>query len=338
MSPSRNLSSNNSKVGGDKEVERSATFLFGPIPSRRLGRSLGINNIPPKTCSYSCVYCQIGLTNSLIFKRKRFFTPEEIYRQVAAKISELSRAKKRIDYLTFVPDGEPTLDVNLGRTIEKLKAFGIKVAVITNASLIWDWEVRNDLTNADWVSLKVDCIDERVWKKIDRPHGSLRLSPILEGAVDFSRSFGGTLVTETMLVKGLNDSGDLLWQTSGFIAELRPSKAYILVPTRPPAESWVVPPDEERLNVAYQIYGERIKNVELLVSSEGTDFTFMSDVERELLGILAVHPMTTAAVRDFLDKSGTSWKLIKRLIADKIVKEMKYSGNSYLLKTLNRTK
>ncbi len=330
-----NVRSNRARARNIDEVKRSVGLLFGPIPSRRLGRSLGINNIPPKTCSYSCVYCQIGRTNSLMLNRKEFFTPGEIYNQAEAKISELRRAEQRIDYLTFVPDGEPTLDINLGTTIEGLKAFGIKIAVITNASLLWDREVRNSLTNADWVSLKIDSVDEDAWKKINRAHGSLRLNQILEGAIDFSSSFRGTLVTETMLVKGVNDPVGLLRQAAGFIAGLRPSKAYVLVHTRPPAETWVLPPDEERLNVAYQIYSERIKNVELLVYTEGTNFTFTSDVEKELLSILAVHPMSTEAVREFLEKARTGWRLIDKLIASQVVKQIEYSGRSYIIRILN---
>jgi wyosine [tRNA(Phe)-imidazoG37] synthetase (radical SAM superfamily) len=317
------------------ELKRSVAILFGPIPSRRLGRSLGINNIPPKNCSYSCIYCQIGRTSSMNSRRETFFTPDQVFDEAAAKISELRRANERIDYLTFVPDGEPTLDMNLGSTIAKLKTFGIKIAVITNASLIWDRDVRRDLMNADWISLKIDSVDEEVWRKINRPHGSLYLNAIMEGAIEFSRDFRGTLVTETMLVREVNESSGLLQHTADFIRQLHPSKAYVLVPTRPPAEQWVLPPDEERLNVGYQTFNERIENVELLAASEGTDFAFTKDVERELLGILAVHPMRTEAVRDFLDKSETSWGLIERLIAERVIKEVRYSGRSHLLKALN---
>ena len=317
------------------ETQQNAEIIFGPIPSRRLGRSLGVNNIPPKICSYSCVYCQIGLTNSMNPRRGTFFSSDRIFSEAAAKISALRRAGERIDFLSFVPDGEPTLDINLGKTIAKLKSFGIRIAVITNASLIRDRSVRDDLLDADWVSLKVDSVDEDVWRKIDRPHGSLRLDAILDGAIQFSSVFKGTLVTETMLVRGVNDSEGLLQRTADFIARLGPSIAYILAPTRPPAEAWVLPPDEEVLNVAYQIFSERIKNVELLAGGEGTDFTFTTDAERELLGILAVHPMRTEAVKDFLDKSKTSWGLIERLMTENVIREVSYSGHSYIMKTLN---
>ncbi|MBU1299452.1 MAG: radical SAM protein [Bacteroidetes bacterium] len=307
-------------------------ILFGPIPSRRLGRSLGINNIPPKTCSYSCIYCQIGLTNNMTISRTPFFTPDEIYNEAEVKINKLERANEKIDYLTFVPDGEPTLDINLGKTIEKLKAFGIRTAVITNSSLNWDPEVKNDLMKADWVSLKIDSVYKNVWRNINRPHGTLDLHKIIEGIVDFSSVYKGTLVTETMLVKGTNDSIESLNKTSELIKNIQPKKAYILVPTRPPAEAYVKAPDESILNAAYQIFDSIIGNTELLVYSEGTYFTFTDSAENELLSILAVHPMSKNAVEEFLSISGSTWNLISNLIEKNVLRVVEYSGNTYFIK------
>jgi len=99
--------------------------VFGPVPSRRLGRSLGINNIPPKICSYSCVYCQLGRTLRMEIERRAFYEPEELIRAVRERVEELREGGERIDYLTFVPDGEPTLDSNLGEEIAALKDLGI---------------------------------------------------------------------------------------------------------------------------------------------------------------------------------------------------------------------
>ncbi|MEJ2097833.1 MAG: radical SAM protein, partial [Deltaproteobacteria bacterium] len=117
-------------------------IAFGPVPSRRLGRSLGINNIPPKVCSYSCVYCQVGKTRRMKVDRSPFYDPQEIYRDVKKKIAKAQKKGESVDYLTFVPDGEPTLDVNLGNEIELLKSLGPKIGVITNGSLAWRKDVR----------------------------------------------------------------------------------------------------------------------------------------------------------------------------------------------------
>lgn len=310
------------------------SIVFGPIPSRRLGRSLGINNIPPKICSYSCVYCQIGTTNAMSIDRKEFYSCEEIINEVSEKIKQLQNNNEQIDYLTFVPDGEPTLDINLGKEIDLLKPLGIKIAVITNSSLLWDEKVRRDLFGADLVSVKIDTVDENIWHKIDRPNGKLELEKILTGIKSFASEFRANFVTETMLVKGLNDSSESLRKTVEFLSGINPDKSYILVPTRPPAEKFVEPPTEENINIAYQIFDETLNNVELLIGNEGTDFTYSSDAEKELLSILAVHPMRSNAVEMFLRKANSNWGVVENLINKNILKEVNYSGKTFFVKNI----
>ena len=309
-------------------------IIFGPIPSRRLGRSLGINNIPPKVCSYSCIYCQIGATDSMSITRQEFFSSDDIFNEVKKKIKQLQKVNEKIDYLTFVPDGEPTLDINLGKTIDKLKSFGIKIAVITNASLIWKKEVQNDLMQADWVSVKIESTYENIWRKIDRPHGSLELNKIITGIKEFSSSFKGTLVTETMLVNSVNDNLESLSKTAQLIREINPSKSYILTPTRPPAEKSVKVPSEYILNMAYRIYSSLLNNVELIVYNEGVDFSYSSDAEKELLSILSVHPMRKDAVEEFLLKANSGWKLFDDLKNMRVLQEIEYSGSTYFIKKI----
>jgi len=173
-------------------------YAFGPVPSRRLGRSLGINNIPAKICSYSCVYCQLGRTIRLQIERAAFYDPEGIATAVRRRIAEARAQGERIDYLTFVPDGEPTLDLNLGREIALLregpKEAGIediKIAVITNASLLGRADVRTELLESDWVSLKVDAVSEPVWRQVNRPHGQLNPEEIHTGMREFAAEFKG---------------------------------------------------------------------------------------------------------------------------------------------------
>lgn len=310
------------------------SIVFGPIPSRRLGRSLGVNNIPPKICSYSCVYCQVGLTDSMSIERKEFYPLDEIVTEISERVEQLKNSGERIDYITFVPDGEPTLDINIGKAIQLIKPLGINIAVITNSSLLWDKEVRDDLLLADWVSVKIDTVDEKVWHKINRPYGKLDLQRVLNGVKLFRNSFKGTLVTETMLVNELNDNKESLTNTADFIGKLNPDKAYILVPTRPPAEGFVKTPSEENLNMAYQIFNTEIKSVELLSGGEGSDFTYSSDVEKELLDILAVHPMKKEAVEIFLNKAGADWSLIKELINKNILREVQYSAATFIMKNI----
>ena len=308
---------------------------FGPVPSRRLGRSLGINNIPPKVCTYSCIYCQLGRTIKLTNKRDAFYPPEEILQDVREKIEKAKQAGESIDYLTFVPDGEPALDANLGREIELLKTLGIKIAVITNSSLIWQTEVRENLMKADWVSLKIDSVREDIWRKIDRPHGTLPFASILEGMLEFARAYRGELVTETMLVRGVNDVDEQGKEVAEFLAQLKPVKVYLSIPTRPPAERWVRVPGEEDINRVYQIFSGRIDGVEYLIGYEGDAFAFTGNVEEDLLNITAVHPMREEAMEKFLERAKTDWSVIDKLISRGQLVEVEYEGKRFYLRRLH---
>jgi len=306
--------------------------VFGPVPSRRLGRSMGINNIPPKLCTYSCVYCQLGRTRRMEVRRAPFYEPREILQETEEKIAKTREIGLRIDYLTFVADGEPTLDVNLGREIEMLRPLGIKVAVITNGSLISLEDVRADLAKADWVSLKVDCTQEDLWRRINRPKRTLQLEAILDGMLEFARAFTGELVTETMLVRGVNDESDHLEEIAAFLVRLQPVTAYVSIPTRPPAEKWVETPDEEGVNEAYQIFTEHLQTVECLTGYETTDFSPTGDPSEDILSITAVHPMHEEAVKEFLLQPKADWSMIERLINQGQLIELNYRGKRFYMR------
>jgi wyosine [tRNA(Phe)-imidazoG37] synthetase (radical SAM superfamily) len=311
---------------------------FGPVPSRRLGRSLGVNNIPPKVCTYSCVYCQVGRTTRMQTGRHPFYAPEEIAGDVREKVESARQAQESIDYLTFVPDGEPTLDVNLGHEIELLRPLGVKIAVITNASLIWRQDVRQDLVKADWVSLKVDSTHQAAWRKINRPHRALHLASIVEGMLEFSQAYTGELVTETMLIDGINDSDEQVGEIARFLGQLKPSRAYLSIPTRPPAELWARPPDEGAIHRAYQALSSQVSEVELLIGYEGNAFASTGDVEEDLLSITAVHPMRETAVKALLKQAGSDWQTVDRLIGVGALIEIGYAGERFYMRRLSRKK
>lgn len=310
--------------------------VFGPIPSRRLGRSLGINNIPPKTCSYSCVYCQVGRTTKMQIEREKFYEPQEILFEVNKKINAAQKFNEPIDFLTFVPDGEPTLDLNLGNTIEQLKIFDIKIAVITNGSLLGRRNVQEDLFKADLLSIKIDSVNEQVWRKINRPHHTLNLSKLFEDIDSFCQLFSGDLITETMIVQDLNDSEESLKGIASLIHWLEPTKAYLTIPTRPPAESGIEPPKNEVINKAFQIFNKKINDVELLTGYEGNDFTYTGDLEKELLSILSVHPMRGDAMKSFLTKSDKGWSVLQKLLFEKKLVQVEYGGKEFYQRNFKR--
>lgn len=320
-----------------KNIEIS-NLTFGPVPSRRLGRSLGINNIVPKICSYGCLYCQLGNTLKMQIERELFYPLEDIVASVKMRLEKAEEIDAPIDYLAFVPDGEPTLDSNLGKEIDALKAFGIKIAVISNASLIDRVDVQDDLLKADWVSLKVDTVCEQTWHKLDRPNGKLDFLSIQNALLTFRKRFMGFMATETMLVKGINDDKEALEATARWLKKLKPDCAYISVATRPPAEGYVEIPEDETIMMAYHIFTSYGIKTELLIAYEGDDFTFTQNVQSDLLSITSVHPMRKEAVENFLEKAGGSWSDVEILLNEKKIKEVNYDGHLYyarILKKLN---
>jgi wyosine [tRNA(Phe)-imidazoG37] synthetase (radical SAM superfamily) len=302
-------------------------IVFGPVPSRRFGKSLGINNIPyPKKCNYSCIYCQIGRTFDFRIEREEFYKIEEIERQVEEVIENLK--DKRIDYISFVPDGEPTLDINLGKSIDRLKKFGIKIAVITNSSLIWRKDVRDDLNKADTVSLKVDAVSEDIWKKINRPCKNLNLKEILEGIKIFSKEFNGELLTETLFIKNINEKEEEIEKIGEFLKEIKPSIAYIGYPTRPPAEKWVEIPEEKMIDFAYIVFKNKGINVKIIEKKE-EKFGYTGDLLKDILSIVSVHPMSRKEIEDFINENKGEVKIINELIKKNEIEEVEYRGEKY---------
>jgi wyosine [tRNA(Phe)-imidazoG37] synthetase (radical SAM superfamily) len=313
-------------------------IAFGPVPSRRLGRSLGINNIPPKACSYACVYCQVGRTVDLTAERRAFYPPEEVVRQVETRVRDVRARRETIDYLAFVPDGEPTLDAHLGREIAALGPLGIPVAVISNASLVDREDVQRDLLRADWVSLKVDAVREDVWHRLNRPHGRLRLEEQLNGALRFSGRFAGTLATETLLVAGLNDDQAHVEDLGRYLEALGPDVAYVSVPTRPPAEAWVRPPEDDVVFRIWQSLTTRLSGarVELLIGDAGNAFATTGDTRADLLAITAVHPMPEDAVADLLARTGEGWTVVEELLADGRLARREHEGRTFFVRCFAR--
>lgn len=298
-----------------------------------MGRSLGINNIPPKKCSYSCVYCQLGQTAERQIKRQVFYKPNDLARSASERVKQLRKKGELIDYLAFVPDGEPTLDINLGKESELLKKLGISIAVITNGSIIWREDVRDDLKKADWVCLKTDTVTPDIWNRVNRPHKQLKLDIILDGMLRFARSFQGVLTSETMLIKGINDDISEVSKIADYLAELKPAKAYLAVPTRPTAEL-VKPASNQMINNAFQTFRKKLDGVECLIGYEGNAFASTGNAAEDLLSITAVHPMREDAVNELLHRLNEDWGVVRELINDGRLLELKYKGKKFYARKL----
>ena len=308
-------------------------ITFGPVPSRRLGRSLGINNIPPKVCSYSCIYCQVGTTATKEIETRQFYSPGRILREVTAHIEAAREQGEQIDYLTFVPDGEPTLDAGLRESIDLLRPLGIPIAVISNGSLLWRPEVRAALAEADWVSVKVDAVSGDIWRRVDHPQLDLEVSQVLEGIRRFADGFNGDLCTETMLVSRVNDTPESLSAVAEYLSDLDIKTTYLAVPTRPPASPGVKPPDEWVLNQAFHILSRRLPRVEYLIGYEGDAFAATGEIAADVLSISAVHPLRSSAIDEMLARSGATWDVIEGLLSDGRLKRVDYEGERYYLRS-----
>ncbi len=311
-------------------------YVFGPVPSRRLGRSLGVNNIPLKHCSYSCVYCQLGRTFFLEAERRSFYPINDVVSEVVEAIGKLGESK--VNYVTFVPDGEPTLDANLGKIAERIKLnISTPIAILSNASLIHMEDVRQDLSIFNLVSLKIDAVMEETWRGINRPHPKLCIHEILGGIMEFSKKYRGKLVFETMLVRGLNDGEESFKEIAEFLSKTRFHKTYISIPTRPPAENWVKPPTEEILIKAYSIFSEKLgaDKVELLIGYEGPEFTSIGDPIESLLAIIAVHPMRIDYAYSYLLEHGVDpEKTISNLVKEGRIVKISYRNHTFIVRRI----
>jgi wyosine [tRNA(Phe)-imidazoG37] synthetase (radical SAM superfamily) len=206
--------------------------------------------------------------------------------------------------------------------------------VITNASLISRPDVRATLALADWVSVKVDSVDEAIWRRVNHPHQALHLETILSGITAFSRDFDGVLTTETMLVAGVNNGAESIRQVADFVAGLDAAVSYISVPTRPPAVRGVRPPSAEAVNAAFQLMRQRLPQVEMLIGYEGDDFASTGDPVADLLSICAVHPMRRSAVESLLAQTGANWDTVRALVADGRLVETDFAGHRYYLRPI----
>lgn len=308
-------------------------ITFGPVTSRRLGMSLGINNIPSvKACTYACIYCQVGPTRRMTVKRQRFYEPTVLCEETKKHLASLAPGNKP-DYLTLVSNGEPTLDSQLGDAIRLLKTLGYPVAVITNGSLVSMPDVQDDLKEADWVSLKMDAVRPDVWKAINRPHGSLNMDRLKASYLQFAAEYKGVLATETMLVAGFNDKEDVLDETAAFLSQLHPAQACLSIPIRPPVSSVAKVPSEEAVIMAYQRFQAHMKNVILLNQFEGTETGFTGRVIEDVVDMCTVHPIREDTLKALLEKEKADPAIIEMLVSSRVIKAVTYQNHLFYIRS-----
>jgi wyosine [tRNA(Phe)-imidazoG37] synthetase (radical SAM superfamily) len=274
-------------------------YVFGPVPSRRLGQSLGIDPIPLKTCNWNCVYCQLGRTQPLTNQRKDYFPPQEILAEVRQSLD--AHQPGEIDWVTFVGSGEPLLHASIGWLVRQVKKITeLPVAVITNGSLLYLPEVRQDLILADAVLPTVDAGIPELYRKINRPHPEITFERLVDGLVAFRKEYTGQLWVEVMLVRDINDTPQALWQIAKVLQKIKPDAVHINLPTRPPAETWVQPPREESRLQARAILGNVAEVVHPAVGS--FDLSGYDNLVEAIIAIITRHPINQRELEQTLER------------------------------------
>jgi len=228
-------------------------YVFGPVSSKRLGQSLGVDSLPPKSCTWNCVYCQLGKTKKFVIDRQEFFPREEILEEIREALS----VNKVLDWITFVGSGETMLYKGIGWLIGEVKKLtSIPVAVITNGSLLSLPEVREELLQADAVLPSLNAGSEALHEQIDRPAGGLTFCQHIAGLTAFRKEYKGRLWIEVMLLGGINDSNKALHELAAVLKEIRPDMVHLVLPTRPVPEQEICLPSNERIERAIAILSE----------------------------------------------------------------------------------
>ena len=303
-------------------------YVYGPVPSRRLGISLGISPIPKKTCNFSCIYCQLGRTDIMTNTRKMFFPVQKIM----SEFDEVFKKGIFFDVVTIVGEGEPTLYLGLGELIDAIKQRTDKpVALITNGALLYDSDLRQEAAKADIVLPTLDAYNEASFRKINRPFGQLSFESVNAGLIAFSEEYEGQLWLEIMLMAGINDDDDSLSKYEQALKKIKYDRLYLNTPVRPPAEAGVESISCEAMNKAAARLGGI--SIDLLVSQG-----FHSEIEDDYEAILSIikrHPMNQFEIRSFLESRNSKridW-IMEMLGRDENINVLNYRGiNTYRLK------
>jgi len=263
-------------------------YVFGPVPSRRLGQSLGIDTIPLKTCNWNCVYCQLGRSVPLTSERREYFPRADILAEVEQVLA--AHQTGEIDWVTFVGSGEPTLYSGLGWLIRQVKVLtSLPVAVITNGSLLYLPEVRDELSAADAVMPTLDAGNAWLYRQINRAGPRFTFDRLVEGLCLFRQTYPGKLWIELMLIHGMNDTEESLQELALILNHIQPDQVHITLPVRPPAEAWVRPSDETGLQRAEEILG-KIVPLSIPAASEA-QVVRVVDLTETILSVVTRHPM-----------------------------------------------
>ncbi len=300
------------------------SYVYGPVPSRRLGLSLGLSIVPRKTCTIDCIYCQCGRTTRKTLKRESFFPIEDVLVQVRESVRG-----RRIEFLTCSGEGEPTLNRDIGRLVRRLKReFDIPVAVITNSTLLTEPQVRRDLYPADLVVPSLDAADQKVFARVNRGVRSLRIADIIRGLVTFRRYYKGRMWLELMLVKGVNDSPEHLVKLRRAVEEIGPDRVHLNTVVRPPAEKSAKPMSHDDLEQVRMLFGPKAEIAESVIRK--TQRKFRGDPEAVIVDLVKSRPVTRKDMERSLGIEPERLDpAIRRLVRARRIRRVEFWGKEF---------
>ncbi len=309
---------------------KSYRYLYGPVPSRRLGRSLGIDLVPHKICTYDCIYCQIGKTTEITLSRKEYIPVKEILEEVGRFLKE---ENSPVDVLSLTGSGEPTLHSQIRSVIEGIKAItSIPVAVITNGSLLYEREVRESLLQADIVLPSLDAASAEVFEKINRPHSGISVDKMIEGLVEFRKVYKGQIWLEILFCKGVNDGKEELLKMKKAVDRIQPDCIHLNTVVRPPSEQWAVPLSQKEMEEMRAFFGEKASIISEF--DRHPPAVTERDIKEEILRILRRRPLSLTdlskgmgvqenEIEEYIQPLVSEGKIHARVFGDLIYYEIK---------------
>jgi wyosine [tRNA(Phe)-imidazoG37] synthetase (radical SAM superfamily) len=268
--------------------------IFGPVLSRRLGFSLGVDLVPFKTCSLDCIYCQAGKTTHKTIERKSYVSLES----VMPELKDALKQSQKIDYITLSGSGEPTLNLDLGRIITAIKKItDIPVAVLTNGTLLHLESVRDELMAADLVVPSLDAVSQEIFCEINKPHPHINVSQMIAGLKSLRESFSGDIWLEIMLVKGLNDFPEEIKKLKDVISSIEFEKVQLNTTVRPAADKVIEPVTNEELASIKELLGERC---EVIAGFRENQHTIDTNIPEKIISIISRRPLNLSEISDSL--------------------------------------
>ena len=293
-------------------------FLYGPILSKRFGKSLGIDVLPFKTCNFNCIYCQLGKGLKIFNERKEFYPAEEII----SFIKENLKNYKSYDFITFSGSGEPLLYKGINKIIDFLKEYQEKeIIILTNGSFLKDKSVREEVKNADIIVPSLNAGKEKTFLKISRPYKNIKFKEIIEGYINLREEFNGKIFIEFMVIDGINDDEEEIYEIKKIVERIKPDKIFINTPTRPPAEKFVKIPSYEKLEFIKNILGGEIVFKEKILKEK-------IEIE-EIINIIQKRPLLLEEISKRLKIEDLNE--VKKILKERKIKFVEIEGKEYAI-------